>query len=99
MQTAAPFGQLRSSPKVMPQWRIASSNHQSGRFVENVLVLAVADDEHSLPGALSHHKLESVNGGVNGDEGDGAVVILARCHCAFPFAEVEDCGPALPQHR
>src|SRR5437764_10325327 len=54
---------------------------------EGVLVLAVADDERALAGALRDHELEARVGRVGGDERDGAVIVLAWGDIPLRLAE------------
>src|SRR5580658_7216778 len=59
-------------------------------------MLGIAQDQHSLALTLADHELEPRNAGIDREEGDSAVVILARCYSAFPLAEVEYGGRASP---
>ena len=52
-------------------------------------MLAVANDQCPLAGPVRDHKLESHVRWVNGEKRDRAVIVLARRHSAFPFAEVQ----------
>src|SRR5271155_5477812 len=75
-----------------------SERTRSRRLGENVLVLAITDDQHPFPGAFTLHEFKPVVGGIDGDERDRAIVILSRCYRALPLAEIE-CGyAALAQH-
>src|SRR5258708_9336444 len=58
-------------------------------FGEHVFVLRVADDQPALAVLVGDDELEAAEGGHDGDEGDGAVVVLARGDRARPLAEVE----------
>jgi MoaA/NifB/PqqE/SkfB family radical SAM enzyme len=66
---------------------------ESSAFRKHVLVLAVADHQRSLAGPLADHEFEAPRGRVDGDERYRAVIVLARCDRALPFAEIE-CRPA-----
>jgi hypothetical protein len=66
--------------------------------LKNVLVLAVAKDQDSLAGALRHYELKSIVCGIDGDQGNGAIVVLSRRHGALPFPEIEGCDPALSNY-
>src|ERR1700677_3021338 len=71
---------------------------RSSRFHENVLVLSITDDQHPLPATFTLYEFEPVVGGIDGDERDGAVVILSRCHRTFPLAEIGCGDSALAPH-
>jgi len=45
---------------------------RSGHLVEDVFLLSVADDQHSLPAALSDDKFESIGAGGSNDTTSGA---------------------------
>src|SRR5215469_4115119 len=54
-------------------------------------MLAVADDQHPFAGPFAHHEFEPRVRGINGDERDCAIVVLARRYSALPLTEIE-CG-------
>jgi hypothetical protein len=66
------------------------STVRSSDFGEDVFVLPIADDEDAFASALTDNKFETVIGRVDGNEGDGSIVILARRHGALPFTEIKD---------
>lgn len=43
-------------------------------------MLGVAEGQDAFAGVLADHELEAAIGGVDGDEQDGAIVVLPRCH-------------------
>ena len=59
-------------------------------FSEEIFVLRVANDEDplALPGA--DDETEALGAGLDGEEGDGAVIVPARGHLARELPEVED---------
>src|SRR5262249_40167764 len=65
---------------------------------EQVLMLAVADDEYAFAGAFPYNELEPLVGGIGGDERHGAVIVLARCDRALPLAEIEGDHPVFVEH-
>src|SRR5208282_6390213 len=71
---------------------------RSGNFGKDVLVLAIAYDQHPLAGAFSHHEFEPAMGGIDRDERGRTVVIRPRRHRAFPLAEIECGHSVLVQH-
>lgn len=61
----------------IPFSRRASSRHASSRHVsrsrsgglrKDVLVLAIADDQYTLAGTVTHHEFEAVGAGIDGEE-------------------------------
>src|SRR5260370_12578138 len=83
---------LRDGPSVYVLHVNATA--QSGSLREDVLMLAVTDDEHALAGTFTHDEFESVVGGIYGDERDRAIIILSGGNRGFPLAEIE-CGQAV----
>src|SRR5262249_52650287 len=67
-------------------------------FREQVLMLAVADDEHAFAVAFAYYKVEPSVRGIDGDEGDGAVVVLPRRDRALPLAEIESDDAILAEY-
>ena len=58
-------------------------------FAEDVFVLAVADNQRAFSVALSFHKLEAAASGIDGDEGDGPIIVFAGCYGALPSVEIK----------
>jgi len=74
----------------------------AGTESEEVLRLCASLEQyskHPLAGAFTHHEFEPVIPGIDRDKRDRAIVILSRCHSAFPLAEIECSDSVLGQHR
>src|SRR5260370_33878925 len=70
---------------------------QSGSLREDVLMLAVRDDEHALAGTFTHDEFESLVGGIYGDERDRAIIIFSGCDRAARLSDSECVDAAYSQ--
>lgn len=64
---------------MLTEWRICLPDaplHASGDFRKHVLVLPIANHEHSFTTALAHDELETADGRVDRDERYAAVIVL-----------------------